>query len=183
MSSRIYGLLLFVLAATMPALKVRSQAVEFPENMPLKYSAVRFSEGEDPHAYGVSFEICKTGGTWDGFISEYLGSVADPPAGKLDDLRLDEARGTISFASLLTLGLTLQKGEWVPVRSHYTFSGRIANDRITGVLSKEQAGAGKSTSEDLDLPRAADVSANATSCNQWSGLWTRRLDLRNAAGR
>lgn len=159
---------------------VSSQTIEFPENRPLSYSAVQVTEGEDPHAYGVSVEFCRVGNVWTGYFSEHVGPVADPPAGKLNDVALSGNAGTVSFTARLALGLTLREAEWVPAQVMYGFSGRIGRDAIVGVLTKEQAG--RATSEEIVLERNDDAAAIEMSCDQWSDVWQRRIDLRNSTG-
>ena len=110
----------------------RTQTAALPADQRITLSAVKVTEGQDPHAYGIKLDLWKRAGAWVGFISEYTGFVADPPAGRLDGLQIDEAAGKIVFTAKLSLGMTTAKGtsEWVRTKDVYEFTGTIDKDTI-----------------------------------------------------
>jgi poly(3-hydroxybutyrate) depolymerase len=161
----------------------REMMLVLPAELPVSFSDVQVTQGTDPHAYGIQLDLYKHDGAWVGFISEYTGSVADPPVGKLDDLQVDENTGRIAFTAKLSLGLTLSKGtrDYVPTRNLYEFTGRIDQDAVSGVLVRKLAddSAGTSASDDIVLKRKArDSNASDVSYDQWIRTWNEILKAR-----
>jgi hypothetical protein len=165
--------------------EVRSQSLVFPGDRPISYAAVRTTEGEESHAYGFSIELCRHGDEWTGFLAEFMGPVADPPMGKLEDLQLSESLGTIAFTVRLTAGMTIVKGEWVPMERQYSFSGRIAEDALFGslVAGSGDGDIGSSVSEEIELSREYGDTTIEMSCDQWSALRTQAMFLRSRRDR
>jgi hypothetical protein len=160
----------------------RTQTAALPADQQIEFSAVKVTEGPDPHAYGIELNLWKRAGAWVGFISEYTGFVADPPAGRLDGLQIDEAAGRIVFTAKLSLGMTTAKGttEWVRTKDVYEFAGTINKDTIVGVLSKRQADdpSDRTTKESVTLKRQPRDDTNDTSYDQWIKTWTLILQVR-----
>jgi hypothetical protein len=160
----------------------RSQTAALPADQQITFSAVKVTQGQDPHAYGIKLDLWKRAGAWVGFISEYTGFIADPPAGRLDGLQIDEAAGKIAFTAKLSLGMTTAKGTnaWVRTKDVYEFAGTIDKDTIAGVLSKRQADdpPGRTTKESVALRRQPRDSADDTSYDQWIRTWTLILQAR-----
>ncbi len=104
-----------------------------------EWSAVVVSQGEDPHAYGNSLELWKNGGEIVGFLNEYVGPVADPPIGPLQDVTFDATSGRLSFAAKLSLGVTMLAGqkEFVPTHDLYMFNGTLSDQAVSGSLEKQ----------------------------------------------
>ena len=102
------------------------------------WSNTTVTEGEDPHAYGIGIELWKHNGEFTGFIDEYAGSVADPPAAKLESIQFDEKTGTISWAARLSIGAVFaqDKKEWIPAKYLYEFKGVAGADTMKGSLRK-----------------------------------------------
>jgi hypothetical protein len=104
-----------------------------------EWSDVAVSKSEDPHAYGNSVNLWKNGGELAGFLNEYVGPVADPPIGPLQDVRFDATSGRLSFAAKLSLGVTMLAGqkEFVPTRDLYVFTGTLNDQDLSGSLEKQ----------------------------------------------
>jgi len=160
----------------------RSQTAALPADQRITFSAVKVTQGEDPHAYGIELHFWKRAGSWVGFMNEYTGFIADPPAGRLDGLQIDEAAGKIAFTAKLSLGMTTAKGttEWVRTKDVYELTGTIDKDAIAGVLSKRQADdpPGRTTKESVTLKRQPHDSTDDTSYDQWIKTWTLILQVR-----
>jgi hypothetical protein len=102
------------------------------------WSDVVVSQGDDPHATGHSLELWKDRGTLVGFLSEYVGPVADPPIGLLQELKFDAATGALSFSARITLGVTFsaKHKEGAPSRDLYVFRGTLRDAEVRGTLEK-----------------------------------------------
>ena len=102
------------------------------------WSYVVISQGEGPHATGHALELWKDQGALVGFLSEYVGPVADPPIGPLQDLKFDVTSGALSFSAKLTLGMTFSAThkEGAPSRDLYVFRGTLGDTEIRGTLEK-----------------------------------------------
>jgi hypothetical protein len=171
--------------ASVVTVRDTSGALATPAVLPaerlLSFSNVRPTGGDDPHAYGIVIELFKHDGVWTGFMSEYVGPVADPPAARLDDLRVDEGTGRITFTATLTIGATMAPGttSWLPARSRYEFSGTIGPDTVTGELAKRPADypSASPAREHLVLrrepPKASDMAYDT-----WIAMWRTRLGVR-----
>ena len=170
-----------VVTATVCSSKLNSQALLLPDDSLISYSAVEVSESADPHALGPRVELCKLIGMWSGLFSEYFGPLADPPIGRLENVEIDEATGSISFTAQLTVGLTPQGADEAPAVRRYRFSGRIDDDTIRGALVIELANgaSGATTNEEITLRRENRNAAFAESCDQWNQMRTQLLILRN----
>jgi hypothetical protein len=155
-----------------------AQSPMLPAGQPLSYSAVTTTQDADPHAYGVRLDLYKQGGNWSGFIVVYAGPVADPPAGKLDDLRLDESAGTLAFTAKLSLGITRGTSDWVPTRDLYQFTGEIDADTIVGTLVTGQVDSKAESREYVVLRRQPRETAAAASRDAWLRGWNEVLQVR-----
>jgi hypothetical protein len=160
-----------------------SQTLPLPSERPVSFTNVTVSRGDDPHASGVVIELYKHGSAWTGFISEFVGPVADPPVGKLDGLQLDERSGTIVFTARLSLGVTRSGSaqDWVPTKDVYEFTGTIDRDAISGDLVHRLADGpvGRATSKTIVLKReATKSSADTTSYDDWIRNWELRMKAR-----
>ena len=161
----------------------QATAATLPAERPMAFSAVKQTGGDDPHAYGIVIEVFRHDGVWTGFMSEYVGPVADPPSARLDDLRVDEGTRQVTFAAVVPIGVTMPAGTntWVPALSRYDFSGTIAADRVAGVLVKWSADnpSATPTREDVvltrDLSRVGDLAYDA-----WIAIWRARLRDRHS---
>jgi hypothetical protein len=105
-----------------------------------KWSNVKISEGEDPHASGIEIEMWKHNGKLIGFLYEYVGPPADPPIGKLEDIEFDEKTGKISFRAKLTVGSVYfeKEKEWMPSKDIFIFTGTIQSDALIGEIEKRR---------------------------------------------
>jgi len=150
------------------------------------WSNVTVTEGEDPHAYGIDVELWKHNGEEVGFLSEHVGSVADPPAGKLDSIQFDERTGKISFTVKLSTGAVRSTtgNDWVPAKNLYEFTGVIDSGAMTGLLRKTTLEDGRSATvsdENIVLKdKGADVKDNPhyDSYEKWSESWATILRVR-----
>jgi len=104
-----------------------------------EWSDVRMSGSADPHAQGNSLELWKDKGALVGFLSEYVGPVADPPFGPLEHIEVDAASGHLSFSVKLSLGVTNLRGQkdFVPTRDLYFFTGTLRDEDVRGSLEKQ----------------------------------------------
>jgi hypothetical protein len=171
---------LAALAITVP-LAVLGQPALLPAGEPLSFSNIRISRSADPHADGVRIDLYKHERGWSGFISVYTGPVADPPAGHLEGLQVDERTRTIAFTARLSLGVTMVAREWVPSRDIFEFSGRIDRDALSGVLITRVVGDGATrttSTEKVVLPREPDSRASPSSYAEWRAMWEARLQAR-----
>jgi hypothetical protein len=160
-----------------------SQTLPLPSEQPVSFTSVTVSRGDDPHASGVDIELFRHGGAWFGFITDFVGPVADPPVGKLDGLQLDERTGKIAFTARLSLGVKRSGGtrDWVSTGDLYEFTGTIDQDAISGDLVRRLANdaSGRSTSEKIALRReATKSSADNTSYDDWIRNWGLRMKAR-----
>lgn len=159
--------------------------VALPAERVLVYSSVRATGGADPHAYGVTIELFKHDGVWTGFLSQYVGPPADPPSANLDDLRVDERRSQVTFATILTIGAVAGPGagSWRPDRRRYEFEGSLAADRITGTLTTRPEGGAPSGSTRDAITLMREVSPSDVSYDAWQARWRARLGRGAAAPR
>lgn len=122
------------------------------------WSDVVVSQGDDAHATGHSLELWKDRGTLVGFLSEYVGPVADPPIGPLQELKFDAASGALSFSVRMTLGVTFsaQHREGTPSRDLYVFRGTLRDAEVRGRLDKhDRLDNRPATTRDVVLTRTA----------------------------
>ena len=103
------------------------------------WSNVVVSQSEDPHASGHSLELWKDRAALVGFLSEYVGPVADPPIGPLENLTFDAASGALSFSARMTLGVTFsaKHKEGAFSRDLYLFRGTLREPTIRGTLERQ----------------------------------------------
>ena len=150
------------------------------------WSNVRVSKGEDPHASGIEVEIREHNGTLVGFLSEYVGPVADPPVGKLESIRFDEKTGFITFTSKLSVGVVpaAAGNTWVPSKNVYDFKGAIGKTGLTGTLrrkSVQEDGTGLAYEENIQLKTRTATDADQVSSESfedWIKRWTELLKTR-----
>ena len=159
------------------------QPPSLPSERPLEWSDVKVSQGEDPHAYGINIQLFKHDASWSGFISEFVGPGFDPPSGKLNDLRVDENAGTISFSAKLSVGVVQLQGskEWTPAKNLYEFKGSINKDAISGALTRKRIDDETVTPERENLAlkqEDPDANAPAVSYEQWNKTWEQILKVR-----
>jgi hypothetical protein len=126
----------------------------------------------------VRLDLYKQGGEWSGFIVVYAGPVADPPAGKLDDLQLDERTGTLAFTAKLSLGVTRETADWVATRDFYQFTGEINADAIVGSLVKRLVHANAESREHVVFRRQPRETAATVSHEAWLSEWNKVLQVR-----
>lgn len=150
------------------------------------WSNVQVSKGEDPHASGIEVELWKHNAEFFGFLSEYVGPVADPPVGKLESIRFDEKTGKISFTSKLSVGVVAAAAgnTWVPSKNLYEFNGVIGKNGMTGTLRRkfvqeDQTEPAYEENITLKARTAADGdSAAGESFEQWLSRWNEVLKKR-----
>jgi hypothetical protein len=150
------------------------------------WSNVQVSQGEDPHASGIEVELWKHNGQLIGFLSEYVGPVADPPVGKLESIRFDEKTGKISFTSKLSVGVVAAAAgnTWVPSKNLYEFNGVIGKNVMTGTLRRifvqeDQTEPAYEENLTLEPKTTADGDpAAGESFEQWLHRWNEVLKKR-----
>jgi beta-lactamase regulating signal transducer with metallopeptidase domain len=157
--------------------------LSFQSDTPLRFSGVRISGGEDPHAYGPRVELCGKGSQWTGFIALYTGSVADPPTASLEPLLLDESTGIVSFTAQLTVGVEASPDGKVPARRLYQFSGHVDEKVLSGTLTEKpiKLGTFKAVSEKVVLDRETPIPMVAMSCDEWAENYRGRAGSRDKA--
>jgi hypothetical protein len=131
---------LAVLAVTLSAQSAgRSQTVRGGFEYFGAWEDVTVSKSEDPHADGYSLELWKDNGRLVGFLTEFVGPVADPPMGLLQEVTFDAASGRVSFSVKLSLGVTNLPGqkEFVPTRDLYVFAGTLGDQEVRGSLEQQ----------------------------------------------
>ena len=176
-------ILFSILAALAGCTGIPAQTPSLPSERPLEWSDVKISQGEDPHAYGINIQLFKHDASWSGFISEFVGPGFDPPSGKLNDLRVDENTGAISFSAKLSIGVVQLPGskEWTPAKNLYEFKGSINRDSISGALTRKRIDDETVTpqKENVVLKRKdPDTNASAVSYEQWNKAWEQILKVR-----
>jgi hypothetical protein len=153
-----------------------------PAEQPVFFSNVQVTQGDDPHANGIAISLYQHDGTWFGFISEYVGPVADPPVGRLDALQIDQRADTIAFTAKLSMGQTMTPaGEWVVSRDVYEFSGRIDRDAVSGGLLRRRDGdaARGASGEHIVLRRQSPPRATpGISYGVWMRTWEMAMKAR-----
>ncbi len=102
------------------------------------WSSVKYTGGEDPHAYGINLDVWKHGAELVGYLSEYGGSVADAPIARVDSIRFNEQSGAFSFKVLLNAGAVYSDStkNYVTARWLYRFTGVVGDSVITGSMLK-----------------------------------------------
>jgi hypothetical protein len=118
-----------------------------------------------------------------GYLSEYTGFIADPPAGRLQQIQYDPRTGALSFAVKLSRGVTLSRGSntWVPTRNLYEFAGTVDSAVITGVLTHKLLEENRTTTEQdtIVLARqAADPNLDPRVFEEWTKTWEMILGFR-----
>ncbi len=100
------------------------------------WSNVVVSKSEDPHASGYVLQLWRHDGEIVGFLSNYVGPVADPPFGKLENIVFDDSTGEISFTVKMSIGMIHSRSEdkWVPSKDLFRFNGKLKNHQIVGNL-------------------------------------------------
>ncbi len=91
------------------------------------------SENTEYHATGFDLELFRYNGKFVGYLSEYVNEPYDPPIGRLDNLKVDEKTGDISFETKMSLyieGPTSVRNS----KNLYRFKGRIAEQDIRGAI-------------------------------------------------
>lgn len=158
---------------------INAVPVSFQSDVPLSFSGVRITGGEDPHAYGPRVELCGKDGQWAGSIALYTGSPADPPSTRLEQLIVDESAGKVSFTARLVIGVETSADGWVPARRLYQFSGLVDEDAMSGTLTENpiEPSKFKPVSEEVVLKREAPGAMVASSCEEWNNGKT----IRNTA--
>jgi hypothetical protein len=152
-----------------------------PADTPLTYTGIIFSGGEDPHAYGPRIELCRQDGQWIGFVSEFTGLPANPPSARMQDLRLDERSGILSFSAQLTIGVEAQAGGFAPATRLHEFSGRIDAATVKGRRRVRSLAPGAEVqSEEIVLKRDPYNASRAASCATWRDSWNSRPGIRDA---
>ena len=148
------------------------------------WSNVQVSQGEDPHAMGIEIELWQHDRELVGYMWEYVGPAADPPAGKLASIRIDEKDGKFSFMSKLSVGVVWDEGSrsYVPSRDTYSFEGVLREESITGSLQRKQIlpnGKEVTESEAITLKRTPDDAQQANkSYEEWLKANEEILQLR-----
>lgn len=137
--SRITRQALVVLIIVSGQIVLRSQTPRDGFDYLGEWSDVSVSNGEDPHAYGNSLELWQNGVEVAGLFNEFVGPVADPPVGQIQDVTFDPTSGRLSFAARLSIGVTALAGqkEVVPTRDLYVFNGTLSDQDISGSLQKQ----------------------------------------------
>ena len=103
------------------------------------WSNVEVSQSEDPHASGFELTLWQYQGKLMGYLSQYVGPVADPPLSEIENLTLDGKTGHISFRAKMSIGMvhSRKEGTWVPSKDLYFFKGIMSDDRIEGTLERK----------------------------------------------
>jgi hypothetical protein len=146
------------------------------------WSDVVVSPGDDAHATGHSLELWKDRGTLVGFLSEYVGPVADPPIGPLQELKFDATSGGLSFSARLTLGVTFsaKHKDGVPSRDLYVFRGTLRDAEVRGTLEKhDRLDNRPATTRDVVLTRTARNSFwDGKTVEEWRDFYVGILQVR-----
>lgn len=100
------------------------------------WSGVTISETEDPHASGFQIELWEHGEDLVGVMMLYVGPVADPPLGELEEVEYDRKSGELRFKAKMSIGAIRgeEPGSWIPSHDLYTFDGWIEKNALTGDL-------------------------------------------------
>lgn len=172
-----------LLAIAVSSIAGQSQVAVLPSDQRISFSDVRTTGGQDPHASGVEIELYKHAGAWAGFMSQWVGPVADPPVGKLDNLQVDESNGRMSFTAKLSLGVTIVKDtrSTAPTRDLFEFAGTIDANAISGTLSHKRADApaGRTRQQPISLERQSrDSGTPALSYAGWLKIWNDVMKVR-----
>ena len=104
-----------------------------------EWSDVTVSKSADPQARGNTLQLWKDNGALVGFLNEYVGPVADPPFGPIQDVKLDAKTGKFLFKVKLSLGVTTLKGQsqFVPTRDLYLFTGTLSDQEVRGSVEQQ----------------------------------------------
>ena len=75
------------------------------------WSNVEITKSEDPHATGFELTLWRYQGKLLGYLSQYVGPIADPPIGEVENLILDEKSPRVSFTAKMSIGLVYSEEE------------------------------------------------------------------------
>jgi hypothetical protein len=108
------------------------------EQEPVQYVAtfsnMKFTE---EHQYGSLLELWKHGSEFIGLFMYSEGLAGDTPTGLLEHVRYDPRVKTLAFDAKLTIGVRyLGPGKDEPSRDLFVFSGKLAEDSISGELKR-----------------------------------------------
>lgn len=124
-------------------------------------------------ASGYVLRLWKQGNQIYGLFSVYVGPVADPPTGLLEEVRFYPATGGISFKALLSGGPIYGRGfQGVPAREIFRFSGQLSRSKVTGVMvmSNGLFPNDKPVRKRITLRRSADMTKlmnDANNLSEW----------------
>ena len=139
------------------------------------WSNVVVSTSGDPHASGYEVDLWKNNGTVVGFMFEYVGPVADPPIGPLQELKFDPQSGSLSFSAKMTTGVSYSiahKGG-APSRELYLFTGTLRATDLSGVLERQDHLNGGSVTSHVTLKGSAhtDPFWNEKTFKEWQAFY------------
>ncbi len=149
-----------------------SVAVDEPFEKLGAWSNVTVSESEDPHATGFQLDLWTHGPETVGVLSQYVGPVADPPIGELENVVFNSETGQLGFEVRMSVGMIQDAGgEWIPSNDAIGFLGRLEEGEITGDLIRVPTNTVPPTPEPQELtlkPLPPDEgSGRVTSYERW----------------
>lgn len=148
------------------------------------WSGVTVSETEDPHASGFQVELWEHAGDVVGVLMLYVGPVADPPIGELEEVEFDRKTGELTFKARLSIGAIRgeEPGSWVPSHDLYAFEGRVEKKALTGDLIQRVMNTDPPATnhQRIELPplEDEDQAVQAESYEEWRAWLDEALEAR-----
>jgi len=146
------------------------------------WTNVKVSSSADPHANGFDLKLWRYQGKILGYLSQYVGPPADPPLGPLEDIRLNEKTGQITFTARLSPGMVYsnETRKFVPATDVYTFRGVVKKDAITGTFTRRAGTLKRTTQEKVVLKggRKKDDFWDGKTYQEWKDFYVPILKAR-----
>lgn len=118
-----------------------------------EFSDMRYTE---EHAYGHSIQLWRAGDEFFGLFLAADGLAGDPPTGRLQDLRFDQATGRLRFHARL------------PVHGLFVFDGTLSGDEIDGELTRRSPAVKKSRVQLCLLAGKPPAFVNFEAWDRWA---------------
>jgi hypothetical protein len=91
-------------------------------------------ENTEYHANGFELELYRHKNDFVGYLHEFVNEPYDPPMGRLDNLKVNEKTGDISFETKMSLYCEAPNYSIRNSKNLYRFRGRIGEEEVVGVM-------------------------------------------------
>lgn len=134
------------------------------------------SNSGESHAGGFKLTLWQHEEDLLGYLFEYVGPPFDPPMGRVEELKIDDVSGRISFSVKMSIGMQyseVSKG-WIPSRDLYSFEGVFRGDRMELTVEKYNGVIEKKIGEEKIILKRNDEGAsswNNKSYEEFKEFW------------